>query len=316
MPITAPLSKVANTMRLGATIVQHGATLAEAMERLPDLLAGGATLVHPYDDPLVVAGQGTAAVEFFADVADLGLPELDVLVVPVGGGGLLTGCALAANHLAPRCEVLGVQTESYPFLAAALRGGEFAATPVPAGLVSIADGIAVKQPGQIARAVLPGLGVGCVTVSEGRIEEAIGLLVEVEKTVAEGAGAAPLAAVLDDPERFAGRRVGLLLTGGNIDPRLLSSVLQRALVRQGRLTRLRVETDDLPGNLARIATVIGREGGNLIEVTHQRLLSGAPARRVDIDFLIETLDAAHLGRIRAALAANGDTAGDLGLMEP
>jgi threonine dehydratase len=140
--------------------------------------------------------------------------------------------------------------------------------------------------------------------------------VAVEKTVAEGAGAAPLAAVLDDPERFAGRRVGLLLTGGNIDPRLLSSVLQRALVRQGRLTRLRVETDDLPGNLARIATVIGREGGNLIEVTHQRLLSGAPARRVDIDFLIETLDAAHLGRIRAALSANGDTAGELGLMEP
>lgn len=299
MPASAPLSKVANTRRLGATIVQHGATLAEAMEKLPEALAGGATLIHPYDDALVVAGQGTAAVEFLTD-----FPDLDILVVPVGGGGLITGCALAARRLAPRCEVVGVQTSAYPYLAAMLDNIE--APVASAGTVSVADGIAVKTPGAIACALLPALGVRCMTVSEGRIEEAIGLYLEVEKTVAEGAGAAPLAAILAAPERFAGKRVGLILSGGNIDPRLLSSVIQRALVRQGRLTRMRVETDDLPGNLARIATVIGREGGNLIEVTHQRLLSGVPVRRVDIDFLVETLDPAHLARIEAALSVQGD----------
>jgi threonine dehydratase len=296
---------VANTARLGATVVQHGNTLAEAMERLPALEAEGRTLIHPYDDAQVVAGQGTVGVELFHDH-----PDLDVVVVPVGGGGLVTGIVLAAAHLAPGCEVVGVQADAYPYLAAALAGVDLPDGP---GGSSIADGIAVKRPGLIARRILGEAGTEVLTVPEARIEEAIGLLLEVEKTVAEGAGAASLAALLAYRDRFAGRSVGLILSGGNIDPRLLSSVILRSLVRQGRLTRMRVETDDLPGNLARIAATVGRTGGNLVEVAHQRLLWAVPARRVDVDLLVETLDRAHLERIREALVAQGD---DVDLVEP
>ncbi|MPY96362.1 MAG: threonine ammonia-lyase [Acidimicrobiia bacterium] len=293
MPVTAPLTKVANTAQLGATVVQHGATVSEAASVVEGLLAEGLTLVHPYDDPLVVAGQGTVGLELLADH-----PDLDVVVVPVGGGGLCTGVALAAAGIAPRCRVLGVQTERYPHLVCELEG-----RPVPpqAPGTSLADGIAVKAPGAIALHQLPRLGVDLVTVPESRIEEAVGLLLEVEKTVAEGAGAVPLAALLEYPGRFGGLRVGLVLSGGNIDPRLLASVVLRSLVRQGRLTRMRVETDDLPGSLGRIATAVGDAGGNLVEVVHERLLGGVPARRVDIDLLVETLDRAHLERVVQAL---------------
>ena len=268
------------------------------MDRLPELLADGRTLVHPYDDPLVVAGQGTVAAELLTDH-----PDLEALVVPVGGGGLIAGTCVAAAHLAPACEVIGVQAELYPSMVDALRGREVDLRP---GGTSVADGIAVKRPGAIALRILRQAGVDVVTVPEGRIEEAIGLLAEVEKTVVEGAAATSLAALLADPARFAGRRVGIVLTGGNIDSRLLASVLLRSLVRQGRLTRLRVETDDLPGNLARIAATVGRLGGNLVEVVHQRLASAVPVRRVHVDLLVESLDAAHLSRICDALGAQGD----------
>ncbi|MEA3215861.1 MAG: threonine dehydratase [Acidimicrobiia bacterium] len=305
MPVTAPLAKVANTARLGARIVQHGATLAEAMERLPELQEEGRILIHPYDDPAVIAGQGTVGLELLTDH-----PDLDVVVVPVGGGGLISGITVAAHHLAPSCQVVGVQAAGYAYMAAALNAAGM--PPLPSGH-SIADGIAVKSPGVIARKILSNHGIEVLTVPEARLEEAIGLLLEVEKTVSEGAGAASLAALLDKPDRFAGRKVGIVLSGGNIDPRVLSSVILRSLVRQGRLTRMRVETDDLPGNLARIAATIGRLGGNLIEVTHQRLLSAVPVRRVDIDLLVETLDAEHLARICIALEGQGDA---VDLIEP
>jgi threonine dehydratase len=305
MPVTAPLAKVANTARLGARIVQHGATLAEAMERLPELQEEGRILIHPYDDPAVIAGQGTVGLELLTDH-----PDLDVVVVPVGGGGLISGITVAAHHLAPSCQVVGVQAAGYAYMAAALNAASM--PPLPSGH-SIADGIAVKSPGVIARKILSTHGIEVLTVPEARLEEAIGLLLEVEKTVSEGAGAASLAVLLDKPDRFAGRKVGIVLSGGNIDPRVLSSVILRSLVRQGRLTRMRVETDDLPGNLARIAATIGRLGGNLIEVTHQRLLSAVPVRRVDIDLLVETLDAEHLARICLALEGQGDA---VDLIEP
>jgi threonine dehydratase len=216
---------------------------------------------------------------------------------------------------------VGVQTELYPAVVDRLGvagggPGDAGGLPELAGSVpgpgnsgpsgtSIADGIAVKHPGRLTMALLEAAQVEAVTVPEARIEEAVGLLVDVEKTVAEGAGAAALAAVADRPERFAGRKVGVIVSGGNIDLRLLSSVLLRALVRQQRLTRLRVECDDLPGNLGRVATVIGEAGGNLVEVAHQRLLGEIPARRVDLDLLVETLDAAHLQRLLAALGEFG-----------
>ncbi|MFN0090647.1 MAG: threonine ammonia-lyase [Acidimicrobiales bacterium] len=302
MPTTAPLTKLANTARLGAEIVQVGLTVSEAADEGARLAAErGLLLVHPYDDPLVIAGQATVGLELLADH-----PDLEVLVVPVGGGGLLAGIALAAAELAPSCELVGVQSELYPAMAAALAGrAPVAAQGAGLGGNSIADGIAVKRPGRLTTALLAAAGVEMLTVPEARLEEAVGLYLEVEKTVAEGAGAAPLAALLHRPERFAGRRVGLVLSGGNIDPRLLSSVILRSLLRQRRLSWLRVETDDLPGRLGAVATAVGAAGGNLVEVAHQRLLGELPIRRVDVDLLVETIDAAHLERILRALESTG-----------
>jgi threonine dehydratase len=321
VPVSAPLAKVANAMRLGARVIQHGSALSEAVELVNRLAAEeGLTIVHPYDDRFVIAGQGTVGLELFDDH-----PDLDDLVVPVGGGGLLGGISLVAAERAPGCRLVGVQSERYPALVERLRalgqapadgpaapgapegstGTGLAPEAPPPGGSSIADGIAVKRPGRLTVPLLAAAGVEPVTVPEARIEEAVGLLVEVEKTVAEGAGAAALAAVLARPERFAGRKVGVVVSGGNIDLRLLSSVILRALVRQQRLTRLRVECDDLPGNLGRVATLIGEAGGNLVEVAHQRLLGEIPVRRVDLDLLVETLDDRHLQRVLAALHRAG-----------
>jgi threonine dehydratase len=300
VPVSAPLAKVANAMRLGARVIQHGATLSESVELVGQLAdAEGLTVIHPYDDRFVIAGQGTVGLELFEDH-----PDLDDLVVPVGGGGLLGGISLVAADRAPRCRLVGVQTELYPAIVDRLRPAGRPATSPPSG-TSIADGIAVKRPGRLTVPLLEAAAIEAVTVPEARIEEAVGLLVEVEKTVAEGAGAAALAAVLDRPERFAGRKIGVVVSGGNIDLRLLSSVILRALVRQQRLTRLRVECDDLPGNLGRVATIVGDAGGNLVEVAHQRLLGEIPVRRVDLDLLVETLDAAHLQRLLVALGSAG-----------
>jgi threonine dehydratase len=306
VPVSAPLAKVANAMRLGARVIQHGATLSEAAELVGQLAAAeGLTVIHPYDDRFVIAGQGTVGLELFDQH-----PDLDDLVVPVGGGGLLGGISLVAAERAPACRLVGVQSERYPAIVERLLASGRAVGPGPSGPpttggTSIADGIAVKRPGRLTIPLLEAAAIEAVTVPEARIEEAVGLLVEVEKTVAEGAGAAALAAVLDRPARFAGRKVGIVVSGGNIDLRLLSSVILRALVRQQRLTRLRVETDDLPGNLGRVATVVGDAGGNLVEVAHQRLLGEIPVRRVDLDLLVETLDGAHLQRVLVALGQAG-----------
>lgn len=299
VPQSAPLAKVANARRLGATVISHGDTLTESVELMVHLAASeGLTVIHPYDDPLVIAGQGTVGLELFP-----AHPDLDDVVIPVGGGGLASGIALAASELAPTCRLVGVQSELYPAMCDRLAGR----TPATDGraVTSIADGIAVKQPGELTTALLAAAAIEMMTVPESRIEEAVGLLVEVEKTVAEGAGAAALAALLDRPARFVGRKVAIVVSGGNIDPRLLSSVILRSLVRQQRLTRLRVPIDDLPGNLGAVATAIGRAGGNLVEVAHLRLLGQVPPRQVDLDLLVETLDAAHLQRVLTALADAG-----------
>ena len=282
-------------------MIQHGATLSESVELVNHLAeAEGLTVIHPYDDRFVIAGQGTVGLELFEDH-----PDLDDLVVPVGGGGLLGGISLVAADRAPHCRLVGVQSELYPAIVERLGRSGRAKAPARASGTSIADGIAVKRPGRLTVPLLEAAEIEAVTVPEARIEEAVGLLVEVEKTVAEGAGAAALAAVLARPERFAGRKVGVVVSGGNIDLRLLSSVILRALVRQQRLTRLRVETDDLPGNLGRVATIIGEAGGNLVEVAHQRLLGEIPVRRVDLDLLVETLDEHHLQRLLVALSQAG-----------
>jgi len=297
MPATAPFTKVSRTRALGAEVVQAGASLTEASAVVDTLIAqGGQTLIHPYDHPLIIAGQGTCGIELFEDH-----PDLDVVVVPVGGGGLISGIALAASGLVPKAEIIGVQTELYPAMVRRREGRVDGGR----GGNSIADGIAVKRPGRLTGSLIDALVTDLVTVSEARIEEALGLLIELEKTVVEGAGAASFAAILDNPQRFAGRRVGLILSGGNIDPRLLASVIQRSLFRQGRMTRMRVEADDLPGRLADVLATVGRLGGNIVDVSHQRLITSVPVRRVDLDITIETLDHGHLTSIVDALEADG-----------
>jgi len=296
MPKDTPNIKVRHTMDYGAEVVLEGATLAEASAHAHTLAKQrGAVFIHPYDDPLVAAGQGTVGLEMLADV-----PDLDMLVVPIGGGGLISGVATAAKDAKPDIRVIGVQTARYPGMAAALGGGE-----LPPGGGTIAEGIAVKQPGEMTRKVVDALVDDILLVDEPRIEEAICLLLMIEKTVAEGAGAAPLAALLDNPDRFRGRRVGQVLSGGNIDQRLLATVLMRDLVRQGRMARLRVTVSDTPGELAQITQIIGEGGGNVVDVAHLRAFSHAPAKSAEVDFALETRDAEQMDGIVAALQKAG-----------
>ncbi|MCP5373072.1 MAG: threonine ammonia-lyase [Hyphomicrobiales bacterium] len=296
MPRDTPNIKVRHTMDFGARVVLHGATLAEASAHAHALAAErGAVFIHPYDDPLVAAGQGTVGLEMLADV-----PDLEVLVVPIGGGGLIAGVATAAKDANPDIQVIGVQTRRYPGMVQALGGGEPAA-----GGGTIAEGIAVKEPGAMTRRVVADLVDHIALVDEPRIEQAICLYLMIEKTVAEGAGAAALAAVLDDPDRFRGRKVGLVLSGGNIDQRLLATVLMRDLVRQGRMARLRVTVSDTPGELAHVTRIIGEGGGNIVDVAHLRAFSHAPAKSAEVDFALETRDADQMEAIVTALTQAG-----------
>ncbi len=296
MPQTTPFTKVAHTERHGASVALAGETLSEAMERARQIEAeGGLTFVHPYDDPLVVAGQGTVALEMLAD-----WPELDALVVPVGGGGLISGMAVAAKDVRPGIEVIGAETALYPSMYEALRG-----RPPTSGGQTIAEGIAVKTPGDVTRAICAELVDDILLLDEVSIEAAVQMLIEIEKTVAEGAGAAALAAVCANPDRLHGKRVGLVVSGGNIDSRLLASVLMRGLVRDGRMVRLRIEIPDQPGALARVAQTIGEAGGNIVEIYHQRLFHDVPVKRADLDVVIETIDRGHVDAIRDALRAAG-----------
>ncbi|WP_439814683.1 threonine ammonia-lyase [Zavarzinia sp. CC-PAN008] len=298
MPATAPHVKVRQTEEHGARVVLEGDTLAEAEAVARRLVAEqDLVLIHPYDDPHIIAGQGTIGLEVLGDH-----PELDVLVVPVGGGGLIAGIAIAAKALKPGIEVIGVETQLYPSMYAALRG-----EPDACGGNTIAEGIAVKNVGKLTLEIARELVDDVVLVSEADLERAVGLFLGVEKTVAEGAGAAGLAAVLANPERYRGRRVGTVLCGGNIDARLLASVITRNLAREGRIAGLRVKISDQPGTLAKVAGIIGAAGGNILEVSHQRLFLDVPVKNADLDLVIETRDPAHLDRIVQNLAAAGYT---------
>lgn len=295
MPSFTPNTKVTHTRGHGATVVLHGDTLAEAGAEAHRLAAAGQlTFVHPYDDPRIIAGQGTIALEMLQDA-----PGLDTLVAPVGGGGMIGGCAIAARGLQPDIKVIGAETASYSAMRQLL-----AREPVTAGGDTIAEGIAVSDIGELPLAIARSLLDRVVPVEEVAIERAISLLIEVEKTVAEGAGAAGLAALLAHPEVFRGRKVGLVLSGGNIDTRLLASVLLRGLVRDGRIVRLRVMINDLPGQLARVSGLIGKAGGNIVEVQHQRLF-GVVAKRAELDVTVETRDRAHVRELVAALQSDG-----------
>lgn len=304
MPEGTPFTKVRNTERLGARVVLSGETLSEASEAARALeREEGLTFIHPFDDPLIMAGQGTLAIEFLRD-----FPDLDVLVVPIGGGGLISGIAVAAKHIRPDIRIIGVQTEAYPAMKAALEGREISPTRV-----TIAEGIAVKKPGLLTREVVRALVDDILIVRESMIEDAIDSLMEIEKVVVEGAGAAGLAAVLQFPDLFKGRKVGIPLCGGNIDPRTLSFCVMRGMVRDGRISRLRVTTLDLPGALAKVTTVVGKAGGNIVEVYHQRQFASAPVKYTEIELVVETKDRQHAERLIAALSESGfevtDTSG-------
>jgi threonine dehydratase len=251
--------------------------------------------VPAYDDAAVIAGQGTVALEMLAD-----RPDLEVIVVPVGGGGLLAGMAVAVKDARPDVEIVGVQSERYASMAQAL--GQTITAP---GGTTVAEGIAVTEPGHLTTEIIAGLVDALVVVREESIEEAISLYLEIEKVVVEGAGAASLAAVLEQRERFAGRRVGVVVSGGNIDLRVMSSVILRALARSGRLVRLRLEIMDQPGTLASVAAIIGDAGGNIIDVSHHRDLPGVPLKDAVLEVSLETRDRAHAEAIIGALRDHG-----------
>ncbi len=296
MPVQTPFIKVQHTRSHGATVVLHGDTLLEAFEHAQQITAAqGLTFVHPYDDPQVMAGQGSIALEMLEAV-----PELAQLVVPIGGGGLIAGVSVAAKALAPGIEIIGVQSSSYPSMYAAVRGEQ----AVCQGN-TIAEGIAVKSAGELTRVVVRALVQDIVLVSENDLERGIALLLNVEKTVAEGAGAAALAAILAQPERYRGRNVGVILSGGNIDPRLLASVIMRELVREHRIVTLTIPIADQPGALSRVAAVVGAQGGNILDVLHRRLSSVVPAKSATLELSFEGRDAQHAEAIVDAVRAAG-----------
>lgn len=296
MPKTAPYSKVSHTADHGAHVLQEGETLADAAEFAQGLATDRQlTWVHPYDDPAVIAGQGTVGLELLEDHDDL-----DAIVVPIGGGGLISGIATAVKAQRPSVEIVGVQSETYPSMIDALAGRTFSGSRVD----TLADGIAVKTPGELTVPIVDALVDDVLAVPEALIEDAIHYYIEIEKTVSEGAGAVSLAALLAEPERFAAKRVAIILSGGNIDTRLLASVLMRGLVHSGRLTSMRIPVDDLPGRLAGITALVGAAGANIIEVEHRRLFDPVSARSTGINLIVETRDRRHaddlFDQIRAA----------------
>ncbi len=296
MPEPTPFVKVGRTRLLGATVELHGESVAEAAIRAEELAAEtGAIYLHPFDDPVVIAGQGTVALEMLEDH-----PDLDAVLVPVGGGGLVSGMGVAVKALAPAVEVVGVQTELYPSMLTAMDGQSR-----PCGGATMAEGIAVATAGTLTRDLVRRYVDDVITVREQSIEDGVNLFLEIEKVVAEGAGAAGIAALIDHRDRFAGRRVGVVLTGGNIDPRMLASVIMRGLVRSGRLSRLRVTLDDRPGSLSRLTALVGDAGGNIVEVFHQRLFADIPVRSAEVELAVETLDREHAGAIVARLRDAG-----------
>jgi len=296
MPRHTPHVKVEHTRAFGADVILTGDSFDEARAQGLALAAERKlTLVHPYDDEQVISGQGTVALEMLARA-----PAIEILVVPVGGGGLIAGMAVAAKAVKPGIELYGVESENFPSMYCALRGetAHFATN-------TIADGIAVKQPGALTLPVVRELARGILLVGEGEIEHAIVLLLEIEKTVVEGAGAAGLAALLAHPAHFRGRRVGLVLSGGNIDPLVLSVIIERGMVRAGRLTRLTVELRDLPGALATVTACLADANANIEEVHHQRAFTNLPLQTAEVDFVLQTRGREHVEEVIRALRAAG-----------
>jgi len=296
MPRFTPAVKVERTAFHGPEVVLHGEDFDAAREHgLALAAARGLALVHPYDDPHVIAGQGTAGLEMLATA-----PALEALIVPVGGGGLISGVAVAARGLAPSIEVIGAQSLRFPSMYNALKGAS-----LPCGPSTIADGIAVKQPGVLTRELAGRLVADILLADEADIEEAVLLLLEVEKTVVEGAGAAGLAVLLRNRARFAGRAVGVLLSGGNIDALALAEIIERGLVRTKRLARIRVGLRDVPGALAAVTSIIAGANANIIEVHHQRAFTRLPAQNADVELVLQTRGPAHLQDVLDALARGG-----------
>ena len=296
MPRFAPAVKVDNTRRFGATVVLEGDTFDDARAfGLGLAVERRLTLIHPYDDLEVAAGQGTIALEMLEQQ-----PQIDTLVVAIGGGGLISGMATAAQALRPDLEVYGVQTERFPAVWNAIRGDDR-----DCGQATIADGIAVKSPGTLTLPVIRKLVKDVLLVGEGDIEQAILMLLEIEKTVVEGAGGVGLAALLKYRERFAGRKVGLVLCGGNIEPLLLAEIIERGMVKSGRLARLRVDVRDVPGALADMARLLGQLGANIDELSHQRAFSSLSVERVQVEVVVQTRGVAHIEEIIATLCERG-----------
>jgi len=296
MPVTTPFVKVAATRSYGAEVVLEGESVAEAEQRCEQIRAErGLTLVHPYDDARIIAGQGTIALEMLEEV-----PSLDALVIPIGGGGLIAGNVIAARTLKPGIEVIGVEAALYPSVWNAIKGDTR-----PLGGPTLAEGIAVKNVGKLTLPVIRELVADIILVTETQLERAVNAYLTLQKTMAEGAGAAGLAAILARPESLRGKRVGLILCGGNIDPRILASIMVRELEREARIVSFRLTIPDRPGVLGMVATRLGWLGANILEVHHRRLLLEVPAKGTKLDVTIETRDATHAEEILAVLGADG-----------
>jgi threonine dehydratase len=296
MPETTPSTKVERTRAHGAHVILSGETLAESQVTAETLVKDkGYLLIHPYDDDKVIAGQGTIAIEMLEDQ-----PDLDVMVVPIGGGGIIGGTAIAAKHLKPDIEMLGVEVKLYPSMYHALRG-----QPAKCGGSTLAEGIAVKNVTERTIAIAKQYVDDVRLVGESDIERAVMAYLTHQKTLAEGAGAAGLAAVLADPGHFRGRKVGLILCGGNIDPRILASIILRELEREHRIVNLRIQIDDRPGVLGRIATLLGQLGANILEVSHRRMFLDVPAKGAELEIMVETRDGPHADEIVARIEAEG-----------
>ena len=296
MPEHTPFVKVASTEAFGAEVVLAGETVTEAREKA--LALGGErglAFVHPYDDPLVIAGQGTLGIEMLEDA-----PDIDCAVFPIGGGGLISGCAIAMTALKPGIEIFGVETALYPSMKAAIEG-----TALACGGQTLAEGIAVKTVGTLALPVVRRLATDVILATEPQLECAVAAFTTLQKTMAEGAGAAGLAALLAEPERFRGRKVGLVLSGGNIDVRVLASILVRSLEREHKIMSFRLVVNDLPGTLGRVATCLGACGANILEVSHRRMFLDVPAKGTTLDLTIEVKDAGHGRAVVAALEKSG-----------
>ncbi|HYC37435.1 MAG TPA: threonine ammonia-lyase [Usitatibacter sp.] len=296
MPRFTPFVKVEQTQRQGAEVILQGDGFDEAKSCAIDMSGTrGLTLVHPYDDEKIIAGQGTCGLEILED-----FPELDALVVAIGGGGLISGISIAARAIKPSIEVVGVEVERFPGMYHAMKGTEpvFAAS-------TIAEGIAVKEPGKLTREVIAHNVAEILLVDEGDIEQAITLLLDIEKTVVEGAGAAPLAALLKHPARLRGKKVCLVLGGGNLDPTMLAEIIERGMVRAGRLARVSVEIRDVPGSLAKVSACVARENANIAEVYHQRAFSSLAVQNAELNLVLKTRNREHVRQIVEALKREG-----------